>query len=134
MWNLRTLRAIGLVLGGLLAGLAVSVAPNPASSERGTYQLDNPDGWGGITQVPADDRPMRVLSRLFPNSDDCAAVKLDVWINRGLLTYSLFNNPDAGTPPTDTVDEPGRTTMLIGGKDCLIRVRIERAPNPSGDN
>ena len=85
-------------------------------------------------QVPAGYRlgPMHVSSRLYAANDDCAAVKLDVWINRGLLNYSLFNNPDAGAPPANSIDVPGKTTMLIGEKNCRIRVVIERADDPSG--
>jgi hypothetical protein len=150
MSNSRSLRAIGLLLGGALAGASLFAVPKYASSafreadavegaivyEQGnarsvesiTHQPNNPDGWGGMQQVPAGigRGPMRVSSRLFPANDDCAAVKLDVWINRGLLTYSLFNNPDAGAPPADSTDVPGRTTMLIGGKNCRVRVLIER--------
>lgn len=151
MSNLRSLRAIGLVLGGALAGVSLFTAPKYASSAfRGgdavegaivyeqakpeiSHQPNNPEGWGGIHRVPAGRLfgPMHVSSRLFPANDGCAAVKLDVWINRGLLSYSLFNNPDAGAPPANSTDAPGRTTMLIGEKNCRIRIVIERADDPS---
>jgi hypothetical protein len=133
MCNLENMRNIGLVLGGLLAVLAASFVSKPASSEGWTYQLDNSDGWGGIRRTPAGNPPMRVTSRLFPTNDDCAAAKLDVWLDRGILTYTLFKPGNPGTAQrADTVDVPGRTTMLIGEKACRIRVVIERADDPSG--
>jgi len=153
----RSLRALGLVLAGALAGVSLVTVPKYASSafregdavegaimygqgkaksvESITHQPNNPEGWGGMQQVPDGIGlgPMHVSSRLFPANDDCAAAKLDVWINRGLLTYSLFNNPDPGSAPANSTDVPGRTTMLLGEKNCRIRVVIERADDSSGN-
>jgi hypothetical protein len=74
---------------------------------------------------------MRASSQLFPNHEDCGAVKLDVWLNSGLLTYSLFP-PESDAPPAESTDVPGKTIMLIGGKDCQVRIAIERADGRSG--
>jgi hypothetical protein len=162
MPNLRNLRDLGLVLGGVLAGAWLFSVPNQASSayregnaimgaiiiekdkrDRREHQPNNPEGWGGITRSSSYYRPMSVSSQLFPNHEDCGAVKLDVWLNRGQLIYSLFNpdteaaslfNLEADASTAESTDVPGKTTMLIGGKNCRIRVVIERADDSSGGN
>ena len=152
MCNLGNLRDIGLVLAGVLAGACLFSVPNQASSayrgsdavmgaivygkdksERWERQPNNSEGWGGITRSSSYYWPMRVSSQLFPNHEDCGAVKLDVWINSGLLTYSLFN-PEEDVSPAESSDVPGKTTVLIGGKDCQVRIVIERADGRSGGN
>jgi hypothetical protein len=149
MSKLRNLRDIGLVLGGVLVGACLLSIPKQASSAfregdaimgaviiekdrqtRMDSRPDNPEGWGGITRFSSYYRPSRVSSRLFPNHDDCAAVKLDVWLNSGLLTYSHFNS-EADASPTARTDDPGKTTMLLGGKNCQVRIVIERADGRS---
>jgi hypothetical protein len=150
MCNVWNLRDVGLVLGGVLVGACLFSAPKPASSayrggdavmgaivyekdksDRWEREPNNPEGWGGITRSSSYYWPMRVSSQLFPNHEDCGAVKLDVWINSGLLTYSLFN-PEPDVSPAENTDAPGKTTMLIGGKDCRVRVTIERADGRAG--
>lgn len=133
MRNPEKIRNIGLVLGGLLAVLAASFGSNPASSEDWRHRVDNADGWGGMRHTRAGNAPMRVTSRLFANNDDCATAKLDVWLERGILTYTLFNpgNPRAAHT-ADFIDEPGSVTILIGEQNCRVRVRIERADGRSG--
>jgi hypothetical protein len=145
MSKLRTLRDIGLVLGGVLIGACLFSVPKQASSafregdavmgaiiiekdkhERWEYQPNNAQGWGEIIRRSSYYRPSQVSSRLFPNHKDCGAVKLDVWLDSGLLTYSLFN-PEADAPPAESTDVPGKTTMLIGGTNCQVRLLIERA-------
>jgi hypothetical protein len=61
-------------------------------------------------------------------------VKLDAWIDRGMLTYMILNNPNVGVQAIDTADVPGRTTMLIGETNCQVRVTIERADGRGGGN
>jgi hypothetical protein len=39
---------------------------------------------------------------------------------------------DADAPFAESTDGPGKTTMLIGGKDCQVRIVIERADGRSG--
>lgn len=145
-WNLRD---IGLVLAGVLAGACLFSLPKQASSavregdatvgaiiiekdkRNGLQnQPDNSEGWGGITRTTSSYRPSRVSSRLFPDHQDCGTLKLDVWLNSGLLIYSLF--PDTEAPTTDSADVPGKTTLLIGGKDCQVRIVIERSDGRSG--
>lgn len=146
-------RDISLVLAGLLAGACLFTIPKHASSAyrvgdavQGaivyepakpeiTGQPNNPEGWGGMHRVPAELAlgPTRVVSRLYPRNDDCAAVKLDAWIDRGMLTYMILNNPNVGVQAIDTADLPGRTTMLIGKTNCQVRVTIERADGRGGN-
>ena len=131
MSHSRSLRAIGVFLGGVMVIVGLLTVPRYASSasQKGdavqgavVYEQKTPSAFG----------PAHRSLRLFPANDDCAAVKLDVWINRGFLTYSLFGDPDAAAPPAESADVSGKTTMLIGGKNCRIRVVIERADEPSG--
>jgi len=135
MENPEKIRNIGLVLGGLLAILAASFVSKPASSEDWMHRLDNADGWGGMRHTRPGNAPMRVTSRLFSNNDDCATAKLDVWLERGILTYTLFNpgNPHAAHT-AEFFDEPGRIAMLIGEKNCRVRIVVERADGRSGGN
>jgi hypothetical protein len=131
MSHSRSLRAIGLFLGGVLATVGLFAAPKYASSASREGEAVQ----GAIVyeqKTPSASGPAHRSSRLFPANDDCAAVKLDVWINRGFLTYALFGNPDAGAPPAESADVSGKTTMLIGGKNCRVRVVIERVDD-SGD-
>jgi hypothetical protein len=149
MSKLRNLRDIGLVLAGVVAGACLSSLPKQASSasqegdaiagaiiiekdkrNRQQHQPDNAEGWGGITRYSSYYRPSHVSSRLFPDHDDCDVAKLDVWLNNGLLTYSLF--PDTEAPTAESTDVLGKTTMLIGRKDCQVRIVIERADGRSG--
>ena len=149
MSKLPNLRDIGLVLAGVLVGACLFSVPKQASSalregdavqgaiiiekdrtNRLERRPDNPEGWGGVTRYSSYYRPSRVSSRLFADHDDCGAVKLDVWLNSGLLTYSLF--PEVDAPAAESTDVPGKTTMLIGRKDCQVRIVIERADGRSG--
>jgi hypothetical protein len=151
MCNLWSLRDIGLILGGVLAGAYLFAFVKPASSDtragdaiqgaiiveedrtnRREHQPDNAEGWGGITQSYVYRRPTVVVSQLFPNHVDCTAVKLDVWLGGGRMTYSLFNGLEPKSPTADRTDVPGKSTMLIGGKDCRVRVTIERADGRGG--
>jgi hypothetical protein len=150
MSNLRNLRDVGLVLAGVLVGVCLFSVTEQASSayregdaimgaiivekdkrDRWEHQPNNSEGWGGITRVTSYSRPMRVSSQFFPNHEDCGAVKLDIWLSSGLLTYSLFDS-EADASSTESTDVPGKTTMLIGGKDCQVRIVIERADGRSG--
>src|SRR5262245_61930784 len=119
MSKLRNLRDIGLVLIGVLVGACLFGVSERASSALGEGDAvmgaiviekdrmnrterrpDNPEGWGGVTRYSSYYSPSRVSSRLFPDHDDCDAMKLDVWLNSGLLTYSLF--PDAEAPTAES--------------------------------
>lgn len=149
MSKLSNVRDIGLVVAGVLVGACLFSIPKQASSafregdaiegaiivekdkrNRTQHLPDNPEGWGGITRYSSYYRPSRVSSRLFPEHHDCDAVKLDVWLGSGLLTYSLF--PDAEAPAAESTDVPGKTTMLIGRRECQVRIVIERADGRSG--
>jgi hypothetical protein len=148
MSKLPNLRDISLLLAGVLVGACLFSVPKQASSafregaaiegavivetdrqDRTERRADNPEGWGGIARRSSYYRPSHVSSRLFPDHHDCDTVKLDVWLNSGLLTYSLF--PDAEAPSAESTDVPGKTTMLIGRKDCQVRIVIERADGRS---
>lgn len=153
MCSLRSMRDIGLILGGVLAGAGLFAFVKPASSDtpmgnvihgviimeedrtsRQERHPDNAEGWGGITQSYVYRRPTVVSSQLYPGHEDCTSVKLDVWLGGGRLTYSLFNGLEPKFRPADHTDQPGRSTLLIGGKECQVRVTIERADGRGGGN
>ena len=64
--------------------------------------------------------------RLFAENNDCATAKLDIWLQRGTATHSVTLS-DGGVNFRTAGGENGRT-MIIGGRDCRIRVRIEAVP------
>ena len=128
MHKLRNLREVGLVLCALMVWFAAASVAEPVLSESEIFWKYK---WIGPRPV---DKPSFVTSQWLPNGEDCAAVKLDVWIKSGRLTYSLFNDPDTGVPSPETTSMPGRMTMLVGGKNCRFRVVIERAEDSSGGN
>lgn len=153
MCNLRGLRDIGLILGGVLTGAGLFAFVKPASSDtragdaiqgaiimeedktsRQERHPDNAEGWGGFTRSYMYRRPTVVLSQLYPAHEDCTSVKLDVWLGGGRVMYSLFNGLEPKSPPADHTDVPGRSTLLLGGKDCQVRVTIERADGRGGGN
>lgn|SRR5512134_1420967 len=133
----RNVRCITVVLGALLSALCLFVIPKLALSEPavGGPQQDLSGKGSKTSPLVGGGRPMHLSSRLFPDSDDCAVAKVDIWLERGRVTYSLFLPGQQTGHRAET--RPGGaegTSMIIGGKDCLISVRVERAAKPSGDN
>lgn len=117
-----------LFIRGLLILLCVFAIPKLASSE-----MDRP---AGQHTAPTDQqkafplfvrRPAGASSRMFPDSNDCAAAKLDIWLQYGTMTYTAFT-PSSELRFKALVGGTQGTTMLIGDKDCLIRVRIQPVP------
>lgn len=129
----RNLRCTSFVIRALLATLCVFVIPKLASSEpdAGTQQRDDAGKSSRALGTPGGGAPMHAWSRLFPNSEGCAAAKLDVWLEKGVVTYSIFMS-GAGVGGQRAAARIGGgadgTTLLFGEKDCLIRVLIEQAP------
>jgi hypothetical protein len=128
-------RCTSLVIRALFAALCVFVIPKLA---RGEPDAAAPDRKTTAKPSKSDPlvgggRPMHLSSRLFPESDDCAVAKVDIWLERGRVTYSVFVPGQRTEHRVET--RPGGaegTSMIIGGKDCLISVRVERAANSSG--
>jgi hypothetical protein len=116
-----------LAIRGLLALLCVFAIPKLASSEADTSTDLNAflDKRPKVIHQGVSS-PGRTSSRLFQENSDCAVAKLDIWLQHGTVTHSA-SLPDGGLNFRSVVGEK-RTTMLIGGKDCLIRVRIEPVP------
>jgi hypothetical protein len=127
MSHLPRLRFTRLAIRGLLALLCVFAVPKLASSEADTSRDLN----AFLNKRPklihqGLSYPGRASSRLFQENSDCAVAKLDIWLQHGTVTHSA-SLPDGGVNFRSVVGEKG-TTMIIGGKDCLIRVRIEPVP------
>ena len=128
MSHLPPLRFIRLAFWGLLALLCVVAVPKFASSEA-----DTPTDQDVISSKHAKlirqggGYPASKSWRLFAENKDCALAKLDIWFQRGTVTH--WASLSDGDLNFRTGMGPGGTkTMLIGGKDCLIRIRIEPVP------
>ena len=56
---------------------------------------------------------------------------MDISLTQGVASYSL-SVPGAGAGGQRAIARvgggEGATTILVGGKDCLISIRVERAP------
>lgn len=125
------------VVRALFAALCVLVIPKLAQSESGVSAPQQDVSGKGSKRDPlvGGGTPVQLSSRLFPDSDDCVLAKVDIWFERGRVTHSLFMPGQRAEHYAEI--RPGAaegTTIIVGGKNCLIRVRIERATSPSGDN
>ena len=120
-----TLRFIRLAIRGLLILLCVFAIPKLASSGADTPTDQDVVSKKGPKRIPQGNGFARSLSMPFyRENSDCAVAKLDIWLLHGWVTHAV-SPPDAGWR-THT-GEKG-TTMIFGGKDCLVRVRIEPVP------
>jgi hypothetical protein len=130
----RKVRRARYVIRALLAASCMLVIPKFALSEPNTPGNQQDVLSKGPSRDPfvGGGRPMRMGSRLFPDGDDCAVAKVDIWLERGALTHSVFL---AGKSPGQIhrafAGGPDGTTLLIGEKDCMVRIRIERATDAS---
>jgi hypothetical protein len=125
------------VIRALLAASCMFVIPKLALSEPSVAvpQQDVSAKGSKRDLFVGGGAPLQLSSRLFPDSDDCVLAKVDIWLERGRVTHSLFLPGQRAEHHAEI--RPGAaegTTILVGGRNCLIRVRIERAANPSGDN
>jgi hypothetical protein len=117
-----------LFIRGILILLCVIAIPKLATSE-----IDQPaDQHNAPTNqknaIPRYvRRPTGWSSRISPDSKDCAAAKLDIWFQYGTMTYTVFM-PEPDLRFKASVGGMEGTTMLIGEKECLIRVRVEAVP------
>ena len=121
------LRFIKLAVRGLLILLCVFAVPKLASSE-GEALTDQDILWSQRPKVIHEgvDHPVGTSLRLLAENKDCATAKLDIWLQRGTVTHSASLS-DRSVIFRTAGGEKGRT-MIIGGKDCRIRVRIEAVP------
>jgi hypothetical protein len=121
-----------LLVRGLLVLLCALAVPKLASSEP-DVAADHQDILKKYRLLGLDDfdRPRRrFISRVAPDSNGCPVARIDMALERGLLSYSIFladlPEGEAGQSAKHGGGGYG-TTMLIGEKDCVIRIRIERA-------
>jgi hypothetical protein len=118
---------IRLAIRGLLILLCVFAYPKLASSE-GEALTDQDILWSQRSKVVHEGigHPRATSLRLFPENKDCATAKLDIWLQHGTVTHSA-SLADRSVIFRTAAGEKGRT-MIIGGRDCRIRVRIEAVP------
>jgi hypothetical protein len=126
MDHLPRLRVVRFAIRGLLILLCVFAVPKLASSEADLTDQDI--AWSQRPKVTHEGvgYPASTSLRLFAENKDCAVVKLDIWLQRGTVTHSASLS-DGGVNFRTAGGEKGRT-MIIGGRDCRIRVRIEAVP------
>jgi hypothetical protein len=126
MDHLPSLRVFGFVIRGLLILLCVFAIPKLAFSEADLTDQDI--AWSQRPKVTHEGvRNLGNTSlRLFAENKDCATVKLDIWLQHGTVTHSASLS-DRSVIFRTAGGEKGRT-MIIGGRDCRIRVRIEAVP------
>lgn len=130
----QNMRCTRNVIRALLAASCMLMIPKLALSEPNTTgnQQDVSSKGAKSDLFVGGGRPLRMGSRLFPDGDDCAVAKVDIWLERGALTHSVFL---AGNSPAQVhrayAGGSDGTTLLIGEKDCIVRIRIERATDAS---
>jgi hypothetical protein len=127
----RNVRRITFPIRALLVAMCVLVIPKLAASEPNTQQRDDARKQAKAPWTAGGAAPMRAWSRLFTDREGCARAKLDVWLGRGVATYSIFMADVGATGQLAAARIGGGaegTTILFGEKDCRIRIRIEQAP------
>lgn len=125
MFHPPTSRRIRTLIRGLLALLCLFAIPKLVMSEgepltdqdiissKRPKRIPQGHGYGQSLSLP-----------FYRENNDCAVAKVDIWLLHGWVTHAV-SPPDAGWR---TRSGAKRTTMIFGGKDCLIRVRIEPVP------
>jgi hypothetical protein len=122
---------IRLFMQGLLVLLCALAVPRLASSETDIVP-SHPNLLKKYRLLGLEDfdRPRRrFVSRVAPETDGCPTARIDIALERGLLSYSIFLPDLPEGEAGQSADHGGGdgTTMLVGEKDCVIRIRIERA-------
>lgn len=129
----QNLRHFTFPICALLAVAGVLVISSPTLSEPGVAMPSQEKGGKSVQPIgtPGNRPPGSSWSRFYPPGDDCAQAKVDIWLARGVATYSLFV-PGAGSGGQRAITRVGAgeegTTILVGAKDCLISIRVGRAP------
>jgi hypothetical protein len=128
------LRCLTFPICALLAVAGVLVISSPTLSEPGAGVPSQENRGTSVKAIvkPANRPPGRAgWSRFYPPSSDCAEAKVDIWLTQGVASYSI-SVPEAGVGGQRAIARVGAgeeaTTILVGAKDCLISIRVERAP------
>ena len=119
---------IALFVRGLLVLLCALAVPRLASSEPDVAP-GHPDIFKKYRLLGLDDfeRPKRrVVSRIAPESDGCPVARIDIALERGLLSHSVFL-PDKDAWHSAKSGGGDSTTIFVRENNCLIRIHIERA-------
>lgn len=120
-----------LLVRGLMVLLCALAVPRLASGES-DVAVDHPSPMSKFRVFSLDGSPARrIFTGLGTRSDNCAVAKVDIAFERGLMTYAVFvpDLPEGDSGQTWKSYSGGSdgTTILIGEKDCVVRIRIERA-------
>jgi hypothetical protein len=110
----------------LLVSLCALCVPKLAASEHGVAPGDILKKYR-LLGLDDFDRPRRlVVSRIAPESDGCPVARIDIALERGLLSHSVFL-PDKDAWHSAKSGGGDSTTIFVRENNCLIRIHIERA-------
>ena len=122
---------ITLIVRGLLVLLCALAVPRLASGES-NVAVDHPSPLTKFRAFSLEGKPARrIFTGIGVKSDNCPVAKVDIAFERGLMTYAIFlpdlPEGDSGQTWKSYSGGPDGTTILVGEKDCVVRIRIERA-------
>jgi hypothetical protein len=130
----QNLRCFTFPICALLAVAGVLVISSPTLGEPSAPMPSQENGGKSVKAIAKPfNRPPGSAgwSRFYPPSNDCAEAKVDIWLTQGVASYSI-SVPGAGVGGQRAIARVGggeeTTTILVGAKDCLISIRVERAP------
>jgi hypothetical protein len=129
----RNLRCFTFLLCALFTVAGALVISSPTLSETSAATPSQESGEKSLPPIgKPGDSPSRIgWSRFYSPGDDCAEAKVDIWLTRGVASYSI-SIPGVGVGGQRAAARvgggEGATTILVGAKDCLISIRVERAP------
>ena len=124
-------RRTTLLVRGLLVLLCILAVPRLAAGES-DVAADHPSPLRHFRVFSLDGKPARhIFTGIGSRSENCAVARVDIAFERGLMAYAIFlpalKEGDSGQTWKSYAGGPDGTTILIGEKDCVVRIRIELA-------
>jgi hypothetical protein len=126
----QNLRHFTFPICALLAVAGALVISSPTLSEPDTAMPSQENGGKSVQAIGKPGKRF-AWSRFYPPSDDCAEAKVEIWLTQGIASYAM-SVPGVGVGGQRSIARVGAgdegTTILVGAKDCLISIRVGRAP------
>jgi hypothetical protein len=126
----QNLRSFTFPICALLAVASILVISSPTLGEPDTAMPSQENGGKSVQAIGKSGKRF-AWSRFYPPSDDCAEAKVEIWLTQGVASYAM-SVPGVGVGGQRAIARVGAgdeaTTILVGAKDCLISIRVERAP------
>jgi hypothetical protein len=119
------------IVRGLLVLLCILAAPRLAAGESDVVK-DDPNPSSDFRVFSLDGKPARhIFTGIGMGGENCAVARVDIAFERGMMAYGVFlpvlKEGDSGQTWKSYAGGPDGTTILIGEKDCVVRIRIELA-------